>query len=242
MRKRKTHKLSKYIWWIAGCSFFVLLTSGIILFMAFQRIPSWYRPIEIPQAEWARVRESLPQTYSQLSKTINRREDSVFALSGKTATEWVVLRQELYPDAKEWLPPWIRNPVIVFENDSCVIGARIDYKSWQAIIGIHLVAEVNENTVTIRVERVTAGSLPVPKSVVGNIMERLLNNSGLDIDTLPDFAASVVGKLRTTDSTQIVTQGVSWTNLFKFPNGKRLFKIGEVSTVDGELRVQILPQ
>ena len=152
------------------------------------------------------------------------------------------MRQELYPDAKEWLPPWIRNPVIVFENDSCVIGARIDYKSWQAIIGIHLVAEVNENTVTIRVERVTAGSLPVPKSVVGNIMERLLNNSGLDIDTLPDFAASVVGKLRTTDSTQIVTQGVSWTNLFKFPNGKRLFKIGEVSTVDGELRVQILPQ
>ena len=242
MSKRKTHKLSKYIWWIAGCSFFVLLISGIILFMAFQRIPSWYRPIEIPQAEWPRVRESLPQTYSQLSKMINRSKDSVFALSEKTATEWVVLRQELYPDAQEWIPSWIRNPVVVFENSTCVIGARVDYKGWQAIMGIHLVAEVNENTVTIRVDQVTAGALPVPKSVISDIIQRLLNNADLDVDTLPDFAASVVGKLRNTDPTQIVTQGISWKNLFKFPNGKRLFKIGEVSTEGGELRVQILPQ
>ena len=243
MRGRRRHrKIWKRLAAGAAGLVILLVLAATVAWMAFQHIPSWYVPLEVSRADLSRVRNSLPNTYQELSDQIIKGEPFDFTLSEQAVTEWIVARGELYPDARDWLPTWIRDPVVSFEDDHCIVGGRIIYDDWQTIVGIHLVADISEETVTIRADRFTTGALPVPLSQLSELLERLLHDQRLDVEAMPDPAAAIVGRLRSTGPTDLMAHGVSWPNLFQTRNGKRLIKIRSATASNGQLRVRIEPQ
>jgi len=212
------------------------------LWLAVERVPAWYAPIEVSQAELTRVRNSLPNTYQSLTDQVIAGSPFDFSLSERSLTEWVVARGELYPEARAWLPDWLRDPVVCFRDGRCVVGARVNYQGWQTILGIHLEFDVADDAITARVARLTAGSVPIPISRLSGPLADLLSEERLDITLLPDPIAEVVTRLRHEGVSHLIDEGVRWPNLFELRNGRRLIKLGAASAADGTLTVRVIPR
>ncbi len=223
----------------------LLVVLGLIAlggWLAFQRIPSWYEPLDVPRAELPRVRNSLPNAYQALNDGIATGRPFTFVLDQRTVTEWVVARAELYPEAGDWLPDWLQDPVVRFRQGRCIVAARIDYEGWQTILGIHLAADVAPDGVVLRVVDVTAGALPVPLGSLVDPLDALLHHRRLDVGLMPDPVAKVVRRLQEAGAEQLIAEGFSWRNIFQTRKGRRPFKIRSLSAADGKLLIQIDPR
>lgn len=241
MRTRKRSKRLKVLAVVlVGLAAMVVVAAGVA-WLAFQNVPAWYKTVEVSEAELSRVRNSLPNTYQALNDRVVAGGPFTFTLTGREVTEWIVARGELYPDARDWLPDWVRDPVVAFHEGKGIIAARIDYDGWQTILALHVVADITDESVTIRVVEITAGALPVPMSQVAKPLGDLLRSKGLDVDLMPDPVADVVRKLRDEDAETLLSRGVSWPNLFEFRNGNRSFKLTGATAEEDTLQVQIKP-
>jgi hypothetical protein len=240
--RQKTRRRLKWAAGIAAGGLVLLLLAAMVLWMATQRVPAWYRPIDVSAAELSRVRNSLPNTYQDLTDEIMKGETFDFVLSDKLVTEWIVARGELYPEARGWLPDWFRDPIVHFGNGRCIIGARLYSGVWQAIVGIHLKADVTNEAITIRIDKVTAGSVPLPLSQFEEPLEKLLNDKRLDPDLMPDPLSGIVRRLQEEGPHALLVKGITWPNIFETVNGKRLVKIRGLSAENGELHIRIEPR
>jgi hypothetical protein len=218
----------------------LLLIVGVGGWLAIARVPSWYVPVEVSHADLTRVRNSLPNTYQAVNERIIAGEAFEFSIPERLVSEWIVARGELYPEAHGWLPDWLRDPVVSFQDGHCVVGARIDYRGWQTILGIHLEVECSADEVRVRVARLTAGSVPIPLTRLTGPLQELLASPRLDPDLMPDPGAEIVRRLRSQGADRLIREGVSWRNLFRTRNGRRVFKLTGVDPRDGQLTLRVL--
>ncbi len=239
MKRRRTRR-----WVVTGLAVAgLLLLVGLVFgWAAFHHTPSWYQPVEVSRAELTRVRNSLPNTYQSLTDQIVAGKVFEFTISDRTVTEWIVERAELYPESGDWLPPWFHDPVVRFVHGRCILSGRIDYQGWKTVLGIHLAAAVNNDEVTVRVAKVTAGSLPVPLAFLEKPLASLLNDRRLEPKLMPDPLAGIVRRLQRQGVQDLVAHGVSWRNIFELGRRERVIKIRGISASDGELRALIEPR
>lgn len=240
-RSRKRRVL-RIVAWSAGVIFGLVVIAAIAGWFAFQRVPSWYEARHYARRDLPHIRNSLPNTYQDLNERIVAGEVFEYAFDANTITDWIVARAELYPDAAEWIPDWIRDPVVAFEDNRAIIGARIDYDGWQAIIGIHLVADITREHVTVRVDKLTAGALPIPMDMLAEPLQQLLDSSRIDPESLPDPIRGVVARLQSAGPQTLVDQGVQWRNIFETDTAGRWIKFKEARAADGKLYVTIEPR
>jgi len=221
----------------------LIACTALAAWFAVERIPSWYQPIDVSQAELPRIRNSLPNTYQAINERIIAGDPFSFSLDQRTVTEWVVARGELYPESQGWLPPWVQDPVIRFDDGLCTFGARIDYQGWKTILGIHIAVEVDENeAVWVRIQKVTAGAVPVPLSRLTPMLDELLKSAELDPELMPDPASDIIRDLRERGAGALISEGIQAKNRFKTPNGQRWAKLESVEAEDGILRLGIRPE
>lgn len=239
--KRRPRWGRRILWTLVGLVF-ALAIAAVIAWFAFQKIPSWYQPVRVASGDLSRIRNSLPNTYDSLNAQIQSGETFDFTLNDQTVSEWIVARAELYPDAESWLPRWLRDPVVVFDENRAIFGARVDYQGWRAIIGIHLTLDITNESITARIVKVTAGALPVPLSQLGEPIKNFLDNEDLDVETMPEPAAVVFKQLMKIGPARALTEGLHWRNVFKAPNSPHVIKIRGASTANGELKIRIEPR
>jgi hypothetical protein len=242
------HKNPRYrrriVWLVraAGAAALLFGLGVVVLWLAVERVPAWYAPLEVSQAELVRVRNSVPNTYQALTDQVMLGDAFDFSISEQTVTEWVVARGELYPEARTWLPDWVRDPVICFRDGRCIVAARIDYQGWQTILGIHLALEVADDAVAARVEKLTAGAVAIPLSRLAGPLAELLDERRLDVTLMPDPVAEVILRLRAEGAEKLIAEGASWPNLFTLRNGRRLVKLRGVQMADGNLIARVEPR
>ncbi len=239
--KRK-RRWGRRILWSLFAIVMMLAIAAVVGWFAFQKIPSWYKPVRVASGDLSRIRNSLPNTYDSLNAKIQQGETFDFTLIDRTVSEWLVARAELYPDAEAWLPKWLRDPIVVFEDNKAIIGARVDYQGWRAIVGIHLTLDITNESITARIVKVTAGALPIPLSQLVKPIEDFLEDEDLDIETMPDPAALVFKELQEVGPAKALTNGLHWRNVFKAPNSPHVIKIRGASTANGELKIRIEPR
>ena len=240
----KPRRKRRYRVWIVRIALGLLALAAVTLiggWLAVESIPSWYVPLEVSQAELTRVRNSLPNTYQAINERVVAGAPFDFSITDRTVTEWVVARGELYPEARAWLPDWLRDPVVSFRDDRCIVGARINYRGWQTILGIHLVMDVADDELTVRVDKLTAGIVPIPLSQLAGPLDELLNSARLDEELMPDPIADVLHRLRAGGPNELVERGVTFRNRIRMRNGNRVVKLRSAATADGTLTVGIEP-
>jgi hypothetical protein len=242
MPLKRRRRWRRRIVWAAVAGLGIVLLGGVVALLLFQHIPAWYRPVHVSGEDLSRVRNSLPNTYQRLQAEAVKGSPFTFELSDRSVTEWVVARAELYPDAEEWLPPMLHDPVVVFQDDECILSARVEYEGWQTIAAVHLVGSVTNERVTVRVRRVTAGSLPIPLSALAKPLAELLNDPRLDVELMPDPLAEVVRSLRAAGPAALADEGVSFRNLFELKNAHRVVKVRGLSARDGILYIDLEPR
>lgn len=240
----KPRRKRRYRVWIIRAALALVAIGGIVViggWLAVESIPDWYVPVEVSQAELTRVRNSLPNTYQAINERVMAGAAFDFPITERTVTEWVVARGELYPEARSWLPGWLRDPVVCFRDNRCIIGARVNYQGWQTILGIHLVMDVHDEDLTVRVDKLTAGAVPIPMSQLSEPLADLLDAHRLDEELMPDPIAKVLHRLRERGPEELVEHGVTFPNRIRLRNGNRVVRLRTVAAADGTLTVGLEP-
>jgi hypothetical protein len=235
MPRKTKSKLRRRVLWAALAAMAFLFGGAVAALLAFQHIPRWYHPVFVGASDLSRVRNSLPNTYQRLQEQAIGGVPFEFALTDRAVTEWTVARGELYPEAEGWLPPMLQDPVVVFDGDACILAARVEYAGWKTIAAVHLVAGVTNEAITVRVARVSVGSLPVPLSMLEKPLAKLLNDPRLDVEAMPDPLADIILALRAAGPKVLADKGVSVRNLFELRSAHRLVKIRGLSARGGTL-------
>ncbi len=239
---RRNRRWGRRILWSLLALFGTLAIVAVVGWFGFQKIPSWYKPVRVASSDLSRIRNSLPNAYDSFNAQIQKGETFDFKLIDRTVSEWLVARAELYPDAENWLPKWLRDPVVIFDDNKAIIGARVDYQGWRAIVGIHLTLDITNESITARIVKVTAGALPVPLSQLVKPIDDFLKDEDLDVETMPDPAAIVFKQLLDVGAAKALHDGLYWRNVFKAPNSRHVLKVRGASTANGELKIRIEPR
>lgn len=236
-KPRKKYRLLK---WTAAALLILPVLLAVIGWLCFQRIPGWYQPVYVGPADLDDVRNSLPNTWQALTENAVRGETFDFCIDAKMITAWLVARDALYPDSRDWLPEWIRDPVIVFESDRGIIGARVKREGIEAIVAVHIIGEVDGDRINLRLEQVTAGALPIPSDWIIDLLHDRLARVRVDREKVPAELANAIETLKR-DPGSAFESGLQIGNLFEIKNGNRTIKIHRMWTKDNCLWLRIEP-
>ena len=236
--KSKWRRWSRRIALAAAVSMLVALVAA---WLAFQHIPSWYNPPKITSDDLPRIRASLPNTYQAFTDLLVAGEVFEFTLSAITVNEWIAARAELWPDAQDWVPTNIAEPVVAFDDDALILAGRFERGNFQGILSIRLVISIGSDDLVARVAGVGVGSLGIPKDALIDILDDYLAQWKIDEAVLSETVAGLGRPLVRTKSVRPYFEGVNIANRIRWSNGDREFRLLSVRAQDGLLTLQIEP-
>jgi len=213
----------------------------VALALALLHIPAWYRPVGVPAERLQEVRDGLADKFGEISDQMVRGRPFDVVFDHRVVSEWIVSRGEIWPDADRWIPPWLRDPLIVFTSERIILAAHLDRNGWESIVAVHFCVSVENEEVVIRLDRVTSGAVPIPLAALARPLEGLVRSERLDVEMMPDEVAAVVRKLRTVPLVEYLTEGVRYDRPLVWRNGDRPYRIIGVRLEPGRLVLRIRP-
>ena len=226
-----------------GIAFIVSAVVLVTLWLVFQHRPGWYRPEIVTETMLQQARTTSAAAADRVSKRIVEAETFEVRLTADTVNQWLAALPHLWPDARRSIPPEISDLAVHFDDGRVRVGALYAKDGWQAIVSVGLILAVSGDGdgITVTLDDARGGSLPVPRMILEEILQRVRQGAGraganpeLDAGTLE----SVLEGLRSVDD---LFDGVRLRNRFVWPNGRRPIRIAAIEADDGELHLQIEP-
>ena len=243
MRRRRTkHRWIKR-WVLASLA----LTAGLLavvcifLWLLLAHVPWWYRPPDVSEADYSRIRNELLESVSDFGDRLVEGQPFELTLTDRQISEWVTVRSEVWPEADEWIPEFVQGPIVVFEPSRLILAGRVDKSGWQAIASAHLTFQLAGDDITVRLAEVSCGSCPLPISIIADRLEPVLTAGGQDVDAMPDALGDVVRFFRDEGGVAYLKNGVTVDNRFHWQVSKRWFRIRDLVIERGRLRMLIEP-
>lgn len=218
----------------------VALVVGVsAAWLAFQYIPSWYKPPTLTADDLPRLRATLPAAYQNFTDLLAEGGIQEFRLSADSVNEWIAARESLWPDSRGMLPTWLKNPALAFLDDRIILAAQVERDGWRAIISLHVSISLETDNIVIRITKVGAGALPLPALTTINTIDAHINAALKHEDKL----TSILAELTDVDEHSVlkaaVAGGVKVRNHLRWSNGERHFRIVDLRTRNGELILQV---
>ncbi len=206
----------------------VLVATG--LWLAFQRIPAWYRPALVPAAEYQHVRNDLTHTVNALSSRMVAGEPFDYEITQDQLNRWLSARMAIWPGVARWVPSWLDDPMVAFGEDRIVLSGLASWSSVRSIVSLHVTLSATDDGLRVTLHRGQTGSLPVPLGPLRERIEEALAASQSARE--PDeqvTAAHLFGEAK-------------FPNHFIWLNGKVPFRITNVVTEPGRIRLRFEPE
>lgn len=202
------------------------------LWLTFQHKPGWYRPVEASEAVVARARREAPNLVDQISGALVRGETIAVTLREDQVNEWLAALPVAWPEFRELIPAGVTQPTVRITEEGLRVGCHLESSGWKVIVGVvwHVAVVEGGASVEIRLGSVQAGSLPIPAAVLKPMLNRALAQEG--------GGGNQGSTVRSADE---LFEGVRMENRFEWPNGRRLFRIGRLTTGDKELVIVLHP-
>ena len=146
------------------------------------------------------------------------------ALSANQLNIWLSGLAQIWPDAARRMPREIMEPFVAFEAGALRTAARLESGGWRAIVSSDYEVELSgdRKNLIVRLKSARCGGVPMPRFVIESILQPFLNE---------------VGK----KSVDQWHNGAMFENRFVWPNGRRPFRIGELTIEPGNIRLRIEP-
>lgn len=225
----------RWLRWMVISALSVVLTVGVIA-LAFLHRPGWYQPVMADETTIQQAQIQSARMADTTSKQMVEKRDFAIQLTDGMVNEWLAAMPMLWPEARRWLPPEVRDPAVAFDAGEMRIGVHVERAGWRVIASAALAAEVSEDRSTIRValRGVRGGSLPMPEGVVESLWQRLLSAvrrgrvEGLQIAAPAESANESIHEM-------------TIRNHFIWPNGERPFRITQLGAEKGVLTIGMEP-
>lgn len=238
MRRRRRWRRLRRICLFLVAAGLLTLAGG---WLGLRHIPVWYHPAPVADDQLQRVRDSLTDAFREISDRMVRAKTFEFALTDQRVSEWITARGQIWPDADEWLPDWLKDPVLAFTPGRVVLGVLLDRDGWQTIVGVHFSIQILGHDVVLRLEKVTAGALPVPLAALAGPLEKLIYSDRLDPEAMPDELARAIEKLRDGPALSFLSQDQRIHGPFIWKNGDRPYNLTNIQIGKGWVKAKIQP-
>lgn len=220
----------------------VVLAVAAALWLIVHHVPGWYEPVYVPHARLDEVRAEAVRSYGAFGDSVARRRTFTFTLDERRVNEWIAARERIWPESGTWLPAWVADPMIAFRDGRLIVAARLDRGGHQLIASAGLTVDVGQDDIlVVRLERLAAGSMPVPIGVLARPLARLLQLEGQDLDLVPAPVADAARYFRDSEPLAALSKGVRRANRFIWANGRRPYRIQTIEFTDGKLTLTVEP-
>lgn len=161
MRTRKRR------WWRWILLAVVLMAAAFVItvWLMFQHVPSWYRPIAIaPGKEAQRVRNDLEYTQGVLTESFLRSETFEHVFTQDRVNRWLAAREEIWPESRKWLSKGASDPFVALEEQGIRLAATYQQGGVKTVVSAHLEIAHETDGIRVRLLDVATGELSVPDS------------------------------------------------------------------------------
>jgi len=240
MRGEPGARRRRWIRFLCGCVALSVIGLGAV-WLTFQHKPAWYRPARVSQGQLQDIRDSLTDANLEFSGALVGGQPFDFVLDDARVNRWLAAREHIYPDAKPWVPVWIRDPAVAFEGGRVILGGVIEFDGWNVVASVHVAVELVDDGVRLRLAGVRGGSLPIPLSSGDRALGDLVRRSDRSGDSLPEALSRLIAEMRTRAPSDVLREGTRVANRFEYPDGHRLFRILNCELNDGTMTLRIQP-
>lgn len=191
------------------------------------RTPGWYAPPKITASQQQAVRDDLTTMSDRFSEAVQGTQPFAIELTQEQVNNWLTMRGEMWPAAKDALPaPW-SEPFVLFDAGRVTLAARCDAIPSRPIVSAALDVRMENGEIVLRVAGVHCGSVPVPLSFIGSQLEQSFDiwDEGTGVHAKGDLVGGV----------RMNTRHTWW-------NGRREYRVADVQLSKGLLRFEIEPR
>ena len=219
---------------VAALSAIVLLVG----WMLFQHIPDWYRPavvgadeVEVVWADWLRAVDGLNEQMSLA------RGPFEWSVTESQLNHWLAIREAKWPLSREWLPASLSEPQIVVRDTGLRLGAVCQRESLRFVISADLWVGVVNDRIAVKLKNMSAGSLPLPESLVRQEL------AALDSGFLRRHGAQPPsGEPLELPRLADLPGGITLPNRWVWWNPKRPFRVTGIRCTAGRISVTFSPE
>ena len=226
--------LRHWRWWLAGGGGLLLILLAAAWLM-FQRIPTWYRPVELAPEQLQQVRDDLVRTGDGFTERVaNSGAPFEYRVTQDQINRWLAARAEIWPAAREWLPPELSNPFVVIRPDGLRVAVTWRSQQVRTVLSALVGLQADEAGIHVRLKSLHCGSLPVPQAIVQEELKsirlwkpgsRARGQAGPGV--LPD--------------PRDLFDGLIFPRVWLWPEPRRVCTIAGLKCEDGVLTVTVVP-
>ncbi len=159
----------RWLKWAMVVAGLAVLVSGTTLWLMFQHIPSWYRPIAVVPFSDAdqRVKNDWMGAKDRLERRLqNEKLAFEFPVKQDQLNAWLGARECSWQRSRDWLPPALSDPFVLIEADGLRLAATYRSGGVKTVVSARLRTAVQTGGIRISLDEVAGGSLGVPESWV----------------------------------------------------------------------------
>jgi hypothetical protein len=196
----------------------LLLTAGAAVTCR----PSWYEPASIDYSRLQDDKRAQLRLENEISAALNGNRPIEFDLDQAQVNRWIAARHELWPAEAPSLEPFQRPQIVFLDGNRVRLGALLEQSGIQCVFSATFRLQPQADGLAVTCDSLHAGALPAPRRLIAKAARNLTDRFGLDRQTLTE------GK------TTLPIEG-TW------PNGKRRFRIADLTVRNGVLHVSLEP-
>ncbi len=232
-------RLAKWVFLVAGTGVATVLIALAACWLTLEYIPAWYAPPELTERDWPRVRASLSATYQTFTDKLMEGQPFEFELEAATVNEWLAAREALWPESREALPPFLRDPVLTFCDGEARLGVRFSSGEIDAILSFDLRIESRNQELVVQLDRVAIGAWSLSRERAPKWLDdRIRTMSGQDAHR-SERLAEQSPSIDADRPIQSLVEGITVENRFYWSNGGQYFRFDSLTTEDDRLHVKI---
>lgn len=220
-----------------------MLAGGALLgvWLAFQHVPEWYQPVEVPPAQLQAVRDNLVQTQNDFGERLAMSSAPFeVTISQEQVNAWLAAREDIWPLSREWLPPGVSEPFVRIEPGGIRVGATCQVGGVQSVVSALVAVAADDDSVDARVLQIRSGSLPLPENWLRDQLARIRPHGRLPRE-VGGLAVDPAGNSHAMASLADVLTGISIPNEAVWWEPKRPFRVVGLRTQSDTLVVTVKP-
>lgn len=184
--------------------------------------PAWYQPASIDYGRLQDDKRTQLRLENQISAALNGNSPIDIELDETQVNRWIAARHELWPTEAPSLEPFSRPQVVLLNKNRLRLAGLVEQSGLVVLLSTTLGIELRDDKLVVSWNAIHAGALPAPRKLVQRVLHKLFDS----LDSADEVLSS---------------RALAFPNEWVWPNGKRRFRIADVSIGDGVARVRLEP-
>lgn len=195
-------------------------------YLALKYVPSWYRPVYKSEILQDDITAELTDISRQINNNMQMPQPFTFTISEEQVNRIISGIDYIFPEATDYIPEYISNPAVRFDNDEIQLGAIVEKDSKKIFVSVKIKVSASDKYLILEDIDIYAGLWRLPQSAIKDKVKKVIKLIEQQLN-IPDMEKLIEER--------------KIPNVFSFPNSDYDLKILKIEAKGGTLSIQIQP-